>query len=134
MATHSSQNTTFTQGIPIWCAALFMGLVAIGCARQTSDTALDVSTDQSVSFDNQMVELSCGQCQLGMKGGGCSLAIRHGDETYFVADADIDDHGDAHADDGLCNCVRQARVTGTIKDGKLHATNIELIETAERSE
>ena len=42
----------------------------------------------------------------------------------------IDDHGDAHGDDGLCNCIRHARVTGEIKGGRFVATAFELLPSA----
>ena len=42
------------------------------------------------------VEATCGECQFKMKGKGCSLAIKLVGNNYFVANANIDDYGDAH--------------------------------------
>ena len=64
----------------------------------------------------QIVEASCGQCQFGMKGHGCDLAIRIEGKPYFVEGTHIDKHGDAHAEDGFCQTIRKAEVIGTIKD------------------
>ncbi|MGI9516104.1 MAG: DUF6370 family protein [Pirellulaceae bacterium] len=75
----------------------------------------------------QIVEASCGQCQFGMEGDGCTLAVRIDGETYYVDGSSIDDHGDAHGDDGLCNCVRRARVQGEVVDGKFVASVFEVL-------
>jgi hypothetical protein len=39
----------------------------------------------------------------------------------------IDDHGDAHASDGLCKKIRPAMVTGHIENGRFKATRVKLI-------
>jgi hypothetical protein len=62
----------------------------------------------------QIVEVSCGQCQFGLKGKSCDLAVRIDGKSYFVDGTKIDDHGDAHAKDGFCEAVRKAEVTGKI--------------------
>ncbi len=82
---------------------------------------------QETQISSQVVEASCGQCQFGMEGNGCDLAIRIDGKSYYVVGSSIDDHGDAHSDDGLCNCVRKAKVTGEIKDGRFAATGIEVL-------
>jgi hypothetical protein len=48
----------------------------------------------------QIVEASCGQCQFGMEGHGCELAVRIDGKSYFV-DGSSTPHGDAHAKDGF---------------------------------
>ena len=63
------------------------------------------------------MEVACGQCQFDMEGEGCDLAIRRDGQAMYVTGAEIDDFGDAHADDGFCNCVRKAMVTGYVVDG-----------------
>lgn len=74
------------------------------------------------------VDAGCGQCLFGLEGDGCDLAIQMGSDAYFVDGSHIDDHGDAHADDGLCNAIRPAVVSGTIADGRFAATSFELLE------
>jgi len=60
-----------------------------------------------------MVETSCGQCQFKMtEKNGCDLAIKYRGKTYFVDGTNIDQHGDAHSDNGFCNKVRHAKVKG----------------------
>ncbi|WP_277016450.1 DUF6370 family protein [Flavobacterium lindanitolerans] len=76
---------------------------------------------------SQIVEASCGQCQFGMKGHGCDLAVRIDGKPYFVDGSGIDDHGDAHASDGFCSKIRKAEVTGEVKNNRFVATSFKLL-------
>ena len=62
-----------------------------------------------------------------MPGKGCDLAVRIDGQGYLVDGAQIDQFGDAHAADGFCNAIRQARVTGQIKEGRFAASSFELL-------
>lgn len=75
----------------------------------------------------QVVEASCGQCKFGLKGKSCDLAVRINGKAYFVDGSKIDEHGDAHADDGFCNAVRKAEVQGKVKNGRFVATYFKLL-------
>ena len=76
----------------------------------------------------QIVEAACGQCQFNMTEiSGCDLAVRMNGKSYFVDNTNIDDHGDAHADDGFCNTVRTAQVKGKIVEGRFKVELFELI-------
>ncbi|MEW6060405.1 MAG: DUF6370 family protein [Bacteroidota bacterium] len=77
-----------------------------------------------------IVETACGECQFGLPGKGCHLAVRIDSSAYFVDGTDIDSHGDAHADDGFCNAIRKARVQGTIVNGRFKITSFQLLPTA----
>ncbi len=77
---------------------------------------------------NQVVEAACGQCQFGITGkAGCDLAVRIDGKSYFVDGTSIHDHGDAHADDGFCEAIRQAEVKGEIIDGRFKAETFTII-------
>ena len=77
---------------------------------------------------NQVVEAGCGQCQLGMtEKSGCDLAIRIDGKSYFVDGTSIHDHGDAHADDGFCEAIRQANVKGEIIEGRFKSESFTII-------
>jgi hypothetical protein len=76
--------------------------LAAAPARRVVDTPLEV-------------EVACGQCRFGLPGAGCDLALRVDGRACFVRGTGIDDHGDAHADDGFCKSVRRARVTGSFE-------------------
>ncbi|MBA9072853.1 hypothetical protein GGR22_000979 [Flavobacterium gossypii] len=75
----------------------------------------------------QIVEASCGQCQFGMKGHGCDLAVRIDGKPYFVDGTGIDDHGDSHAGDGFCSKIRKAEVVGEVKNNRFVATSFKLL-------
>jgi hypothetical protein len=76
----------------------------------------------------QCVEVSCGQCQFGMKDKkGCDLAVRIDGQSYFVEGTKLDDHGDAHAEDGFCSAIRQAEVIGEIKGNRFVVTYFKLL-------
>lgn len=75
----------------------------------------------------QIIEASCGQCQFGMEGHGCELAVRIDGKSYFVDGSSIDSHGDAHADDGFCAAIRKAEVTGKVVDNRFKATSFKLL-------
>ena len=75
----------------------------------------------------QIVEASCGQCQFGMEGHGCELAVRMDGKSYFVDGSSIDSHGDAHAKDGFCAAIRKAEVTGKVVNNRFKATSFKLV-------
>ena len=75
----------------------------------------------------QIVETSCGQCQFGMEGHGCELAVRIDGKPYFVDGTAIDSHGDAHADGGFCAAIRKAEVVGTLKNNRFIASSFKLL-------
>ena len=72
-------------------------------------------------------EVACGQCQLGLPGKTCDLAIRINKKSYFVDGTTIDSHGDAHASDGFCNAVRKASVQGEVVNNRFKATYMQLL-------
>lgn len=76
----------------------------------------------------QIVEASCGQCQFGMKDKkGCDLAVRIDGKSYFVDGTNLNDHGDAHAEDGFCSAIRKAEVVGEVKENKFVVTHFKLL-------
>lgn len=75
----------------------------------------------------QMLEISCGQCQFGLKQPGCTLAVKIGKKAFFVKGKFIDDFGDAHATQGLCNAVLKAEVTGVLNNDIFEAAEINIL-------
>lgn len=83
---------------------------------------------QQAKLKTQVVEAACGQCQFEMQGKkGCDLAVRIDGKSYFVEGTKIDDHGDAHSQEGFCNAVRKAEVTGEVKGEKFVATSFKVL-------
>lgn len=107
---------------------LFLLLSASVLFAQQKETTNEPDPNKKV-YD---VEASCGQCKLGLKGKGCTLAIRMNGKAYFVEGSDIDSHGDAHADDGFCNKIRKAKVQGEVVNGKFMATYVQLLPEGEK--
>lgn len=81
--------------------------------------------DNSKKIDT--VEASCGQCQFKLQGKGCDLAVRVEGKAYFVDGTKIDEHGDAHADDGFCEAIRKAAVQGKVADNRFKVTYFKLL-------
>ncbi|MDB5275636.1 MAG: glutaminyl-tRNA synthetase [Ferruginibacter sp.] len=79
------------------------------------------------SKKTMLVETACGECQLGLHGKSCDLAIRINGKAYFVDGAHIDSFGDAHAKDGFCEAVRTAEVQGQITGNRFKATYFKLM-------
>lgn len=98
---------------------LFIVFLFIGIATQAQN--------KKTTEKPQIVETACGECQFGMKGKSCDLAVRIDGKPYFVDGTTIDEHGDAHAEDGFCNKIRKASVTGKIENGRFKATSFTLL-------
>ena len=80
----------------------------------------------------RIVDISCGECNFGLKGKSCDLAIRIKGKAYFVDGTNINDHGDSHAQDGFCNAVRKAEVQGELVDNRFKVSYFKLIEPADK--
>ena len=103
--------------------------VALTLAANAQTPKADVSKPDP-NKKIQIVETACGECQLGLKGKSCDLAVRIDGKSYFVDGTDIDSHGDAHAKDGFCNSVRKAEVQGEIINDRFKVTYFKLIKPA----
>jgi len=99
--------------------ALFIAFLFIGITAQAQN--------KKTTEKPQIVETACGECQFGMKGKSCDLAVRIDGKPYFVDGTTIDEHGDAHAEDGFCNKIRKASVTGKVENGRFKATSFTLL-------
>lgn len=95
---------------------LILGTSSLFAQTKTPDKSKEVKT----------VEAACGQCQFGLKGKGCDLAVRIKGTAYFVDGVHIDSLGDAHASDGFCNAIRKAKAQGEVVDGRFKATYMAL--------
>jgi hypothetical protein len=100
--------------------AVLLALVALAAGCQSNPRHASPN-------GGRLVEASCGTFQFGMQAEGCPLAVRIDGVPYLVEGSGIDDHGDAHAADGLCNAIRTARVDGQVENGKFIATKLELL-------
>lgn len=117
-------------------STLLFGLLAVACSGETSAPTGDAGATATAASDGApplsvsglKVEAACGQCQFGMQGGGCDLAVRlPAAASFFVDGTAIDEHGDAHGDDGFCNTVRHAVISGETVDGRMLVSAFELL-------
>lgn len=88
------------------------GLTIIFCSIASCLFAQKNLPDSSKPIIN--ADASCGKCKYGLPSKNCELAIRINGKVYYVDGSGIDDHGDAHADNGFCNAIRQVKVQGTV--------------------
>ena len=92
-------------------------------------SALVTSIPESGDIEGFVIT-SCGICNFGYRGvRGCSLTIKIGDKVYPVEGTNIHKHGDMHAKEGMCNAVRIAYVSGTMKKNKFYSDSFTLIES-----
>lgn len=104
----------FTNGI-----MLLLIVMTIGCYKMEIETVSETKA--------QIMEVACGECMFDLPGDGCDLAVRYNGKAYFVAGTGIDDHGDAHSDDGFCNAIRKAEVRGELIRDVFHVTELQLL-------
>ncbi len=105
----------------VFLSCCFFTFNAIGQATKTKTNTLDAS------LPVQVVEVSCGKCKLGLPGKTCDLAVRISGKAYYVDGADIDNFGDAHADDGMCNAIRKAEIQGKLVNNRFKISYIKLL-------
>ena len=99
-----------------------------GCAAAANKPLHDRSQGAETT-QRMTVAAGCATCIFDMPGvTGCKLAVKIDGTAYLVtgSDSDIDDHGDAHASDGLCNRARDAVVEGRIDGDRFVATHFTL--------
>jgi len=101
--------------------------------------ALCQTTENKVALPDpakpiKIVEVSCGKCKLGLPGKSCDLAVRFDGKAYYADGADIDNFGDAHANDGLCNAIRKAEVQGELVDNRFKISYIKVMPEVKNKE
>ena len=103
---------------------IFLLVFAVSCGQQASETT-EITTEQLAK--GVVVEAACGECMFELPGESCDLAVKINGQAYFVDGAEIDGHGDAHAENGMCTTVRKAEVAGEITDGRFVAKSFNLL-------
>jgi hypothetical protein len=102
---------------------LLLCFAAATGSAQTDSTSKRPDPNKKI----EIVKVACGQCKLGLSGHGCDLALRINGKAYFIDGTTIDDHGDAHANDGFCKAVREAKVQGEVVGDRYKVTYFELL-------
>ena len=104
---------------------LFLG--AFGHITANSQVHSTSKTTPDSTKKIELVEMACGECQFGLHGKSCDLAVRINGRAYFVDGAHIDSLGDAHAKDGFCNAIRKATVQGELVNNRYAISYISLL-------
>lgn len=120
------RNTDYMKYLFILFIALAASLSLSAQEKKAFDTLPDPNRKMHVA------EAACGQCKFGLPGKSCDLAVRINGKAYFVEGTSIDEHGDAHAEDGFCNAIRKAKVQGEIVQGKFVVTYFQLLPTKKK--
>ena len=94
--------------------------------KQVKNNTLVMSIPKNGEI-NGLVITSCGTCNLGARGKGCSLSVKIGGKVYPVKGTSIHDHGDEHATDGFCSAVRVAWASGKIEKKVFNADSFVLV-------
>jgi len=100
---------------------VLFGLVLFNAANAQDSTTKKLVYNPKNSTNE--VQATCGTCMFKMEGKGCHLA-------YLVEGTSIDDHGDAHADDGFCNAIKKAKVQGTFEGDRFKSTYFEIVKVS----
>lgn len=74
-----------------------------------------------------VVETSCGECNFGLRGDGCDVAVRLPEGSFYVSGVGISEYGHPHDANGFCVAVRKAEVQGKVVDGRFQATYFKLL-------
>lgn len=94
----------------------------------TCITFFSINADAQQKIKTYKVLTACGTCQFDMSSpNGCALAIQIAGKSYWVDGSSLSDHGDEHADDGLCKTVKKAEVQGTFKENRIDVTSFRLL-------
>lgn len=107
----------------VFCIALLFCLASSSALAQTGDA----TREPDPAKKTLTVDVSCGKCKLGLPGNSCDLAVRIDGKSYYADGANIDDFGDAHAKDGMCNSIRQATVQGEVEGDRFKVSYIKLL-------
>jgi hypothetical protein len=108
-------------------SAMVTGLFACS-ENKEKDTSTQKSTKESLTLDQpketpeveQIAQVGCAKCQLGLKCDKCQLAVKLGEEAYLVDGINMD----IFAEDGLCSMVKNAKVKGKLANKKFKATKM----------
>lgn len=108
----------------VYLFVAFMFFSAIGYGQVAKGLAKKPDASKKV----MTVDASCGECNFGLQGSDCDLAVKIDGKAYFVDGVDISHYGHPHDKNGFCLAVRKAEVQGEVKDGRFKASYFKLLD------
>lgn len=108
-------------------------LLLAGCASSAQHAE---SPAPLVASETHEIEAGCAMCIYQMPGiEECVLAVDWNDRHYLVDGSGIDDHGDAHAADGLCLVARPGTMrVRTVAGDRVEVAAMQLAPQTEEAE
>lgn len=89
---------------------------------------ISISLHAQTKEKTYKVLAACGQCQFSMNNSeGCDLAIQIAGKHYWVKGSEMSDHGDEHAEDGMCKAIRKAKVIGKLENDTINVSEFTLL-------
>ncbi len=116
--------------------AIITNTIYAGCGGCQINNKVKPSIESSAFLDEKpksskidgFVIASCSRCNLGnYKNKKCSMAIEI-DKNVYEVKGHTHDHRKAHNDDGICNALRIAHVSGNIKGNNFLAESFTLMD------
>ncbi len=111
--------------IIILFASVLIGIEVSG------QVATSLSKKPDPNKKTYLVNASCGECNFGMEGNDCDLAVQFNGSNYFVDGVGIMEYGHPHDKNGFCLVVRKAEVQGEVVNGRFKATYFKLLDPKE---
>lgn len=113
----------------VFYTTLVLATLSAGCQSTKSSAIVPTASHSPMKTAAKppAAEAGCAMCVYKMKGVyDCVLAVKIDGKPYLVSGSSIDDHGDAHAPDGLCHVARAAKVTGSVEGDRFVAKEFRL--------
>ena len=124
---YTQEDLGMWRSFQLMLVCVFLTLVACDASTRDRVSVFSVATQIAGTIESERLEVSCGQCQFGLQEEGCDLAVRIEGRSYLLDGTSIDDHGDAHSQNGFCNCIREAIVSGELQGDRLVVEKFELL-------
>lgn len=111
--------------------SLAMGLFSLtGYGQVSKNLAQEPDPDKELLT----VEVSCGQCNFDLDGFGCDVAVKVGENAYYVDGVGISDYGHPHAKGGFCVATHKAEIQGELIDNRYKITYFKLLKDDDNEE
>ncbi|MHC5025098.1 MAG: DUF6370 family protein [Planctomycetota bacterium] len=103
---------------------LICTLLLVACSKSPESAPVPAATGQVVALTDEPVDVGCGQCVYGMEHVvGHTLAAVVSGQPMVVTGVTLD-----MQEHQLCSKAQRAKLEGKIRQGRIEATQIELVE------